>query len=340
MSIEHAFTYMVHPKKGDPDAKNINGSSVPLEGKMFELISDIYGKSDSECNIDISFNPSPDGTKTNACRNLIRDFAKAPSVDAGREIAQRLRSATDGRSGPGLLFLILGKEGDAHKLLISRFPADSGILAEENQSELKLDFLERIFLKNAHSYKAALYRHVSLDSGFWDARAVDKQSDAKVLASDYWVGLFLDSDFATTSAAGTLRLANALKEAVRKVSDPEVMAEIVSTGILLKNIAGKSISIDELKTKYTLTDTAFDAIKSSLKNPESASEQFLFNYGEFVEHIPYRSVVLDTGVTITAPFERFANSVREVGRDDNGTTTFQIKGRVINQKLQKGAVRL
>lgn len=327
---------MVHPHKGDPDAKTINGSIVPLEGKMFGLLSDVYDKADKECDIDITFNPSAEGKQVNACRDIIRTFAKNPTVDTGREIAFRLRNATDGRSGPGLLFLILGKEGDANKLLISRFPADSGILAEEKIGGLQLDFLEKIFLKSAQSYKAALYRHVSLESGFWNARAVDRQiSNSTVLASEYWIRTFLDSDFQTTSAAGTLRLANALKAAVKKTSDPAVTSEIISVGTLLKNVAGSNISIDLLKEKYSLSDLAFEAIKTSLKNPKTSSEMFSFNYGEFSEHIPFRTIVLDNGVTITAPFEKFGSTVRQTDNTKDGIATFYVSGRVVDQKLQK-----
>lgn len=336
MAITHAFSFMVHPKKGDPDAKTINGSSVPLEGKMFDLLSDVYEKSDKECDIDIIFNPSSDEKQYNPFRELIQIFAKNPTVDTGRQIALRLRNATDGRSGPGLLFLILGKDGDAHKLLISRFPADSGILAEEKSGGLQLDFLEKIFLKSAASYKAALYKHVSIDAGFWSARAVDRQtSSSTVLASDYWIRIFLDSDFQTTSAAGTQRLATALKAAVKKSSDPQTTSELVSMATLLKNVAGQTISIESLRTKYSLSDDAYEAIRTSLKNPNTAAESFKFSYGDFAEHIPYRTVVLDSGVTITAPFESFGQRVQETSRSANGEVTFSIRGRVIDQKFQK-----
>lgn len=338
MSITHAFSFMVHPKKGNPDAKSINGSNVPLEGKMFELLSDVYSKADKECDIDIMFNPSSAGNQENVCRDIVRAFAKNPTVDTGRDIAFRLQTATDGRSGPGLLFLIFGKEGDAHKLLISRFPADSGILAEEKSGGLQLDFLEKIFLKSAHSYKAALYRHVSLDAGFWNARAVDRQtSSSTVLASDYWIRTFLDSDFQTTSAAGTLRLANALKSAVKKTDNPLVVSELIAMGALLKNIGGEMVSIDSLKTKYSLSDEAFSAMKSSLKNVNTASETFKFNSGEFADHVPYRSIVLDSGVTITAPFDGFEGTVKETARTADGIATFSVRGRVIDQKLQKAS---
>jgi hypothetical protein len=53
------------------------------------------------------------------------------------------------RSGLGLLFLIRGKERNKSKLVISGFPADNGILAEEQSNSLTVQFVERIFMKNA-----------------------------------------------------------------------------------------------------------------------------------------------------------------------------------------------
>jgi hypothetical protein len=337
MAIEHAFTYMVHPQKGDPEAKSINGSAVPLtDGKMFDLLKEVYEKSDRECDIDIAFNPTKEGQPDNPCRNLVRAFAASPTVESGREIAHRLRSFTDGRSGPGLLFVILGREDEAYKVLISRFPADSGILAEEKQSELSIEFLERIFLKSAHSYKAALFRHTSIDGGFWDGRAVDKQtSSPTVLASDYWVGDFLASDFSTTSAAGTKRLATALREATKLTNNPTVKEEIIATATMAKNLNGQTISIEELKVRFSLSDEAFSAIKNSLKNPDTAGETFKFNYSEFSDHLPFRSMVLDSGVTITAPVSKFQELVTEGPSRTDGEPTFIVSGRIVNQRLQK-----
>jgi hypothetical protein len=73
----------------------------------------------------------------------------------GRRIAARLQNVTTHRSGLGLLFLITGTEGLESKIIISRFPADEGILAEANREALTVEFLERIFVKNARAYKAA-----------------------------------------------------------------------------------------------------------------------------------------------------------------------------------------
>ena len=175
MPIEHIHTYLVDPRKGADEHSPISGNAVPASGKLFGLLNDIYTKSDSECDIAISFNHASDGSQQNQCRNLFIDYVRGPTVDKGRHIADRLEKVTTHRSGLGLLFLIAGKEGHDHKFVISRFPADSAILAEEVQRKLSVEFLERVFMKKATAYKAAVYKHSSPPEGFWFGLAIDKQ---------------------------------------------------------------------------------------------------------------------------------------------------------------------
>lgn len=179
-AVKHIHTYLVHPGKGSPAAPQIGGAPVRLEGKLFGLFNDIYSKLDNECDIDISFNQSADGTQQNPCRNLIVEYLGGPTLVRGRRIAERLEKVTTHRSGLGLLFLIAGKEGQDHKIVISRFAADSAILAEEDQQTLNVEFLERVFMKSATAYKAAAYQDSSLASGFWMGRAVDKQINSGI----------------------------------------------------------------------------------------------------------------------------------------------------------------
>ena len=53
-------------------------------------------------------------------------------------VAERLQSVTTGRSGLGLLFLINGREGGTQKTVVSRFPAEQGVLAEEKGNSLTM----------------------------------------------------------------------------------------------------------------------------------------------------------------------------------------------------------
>jgi hypothetical protein len=142
---------------------------------MFDLLNGIYAKSDTECDVDITFSPTADGKQQNDCRDLVVAYVTKPDLPKGRKIAERLAEYSDGRSGLGLLFLIVGKDGRDHKIVLSRFPTDSAIYVDETPGTLSVQFLERVFMKSKTSYKAVLYRHSSLQGGFWSGRAIDKQ---------------------------------------------------------------------------------------------------------------------------------------------------------------------
>jgi transposase len=144
------------------------------------------------------------GMQQNACRDLICAHIDNTTLPNGRVIAERLQVNTDRRAGLGLLFLITGKEGREYKIVISRFPTDSAILVEENPKSLDVEFLERVFMKNKTSYKAVLYRHSSLRAGFWEGKAIDKQTNPTGESADYWIADFLLSDFSVTPKQGTV----------------------------------------------------------------------------------------------------------------------------------------
>ena len=72
-------------------------------------------------------------------------------------------------------------------------------------------------MKNRASYKAAAYADVSLEAGFWKGRAADKQSKGSVReVSNYWIADFLASQITVTAAAGTRRLAMAMRDAAKR----------------------------------------------------------------------------------------------------------------------------
>jgi hypothetical protein len=148
LSVQHIHAFLVHPGKGI-QPKPMIGTSVPLSGGTFDLLDGIYQKSDRECDVDITFRPTPDGKQQNDCRDLVINYVGGPTLPRGRVIAERLALNTDGRSGLGLLFLIVGKEGKEHKLVLSRFPTDSAIYVDENPSALTVEFLDRVFMKTS-----------------------------------------------------------------------------------------------------------------------------------------------------------------------------------------------
>jgi len=300
---------------------------------MFELLDGIYSRSEQECDIDIIFKPN-NGVQQNACRDLICAHLDNPTLPNGRVIAERLQANTDRRAGLGLLFVIVGKEGRDHKIVLSRFPTDSAILVEENPKSLDVEFLERVFMKNKTSYKAVLYRDASLRAGFWEGAAIDKQTNPAGESADYWIADFLLSDFRVTPKQGTHRLAATLRDAA-KSADIAVKHEIAAAATLARSLPRQSISISEFANRFNLSSSARKAIFDQLKNPRLADERFMFSAPDFASVLAYRSMELDNGATLTAPSGEFDEVFRQEVLDKaKNEIRFTTQGTVVNDKLK------
>lgn len=339
MSITALHSYLVFPSKSlkENEKPSVGGTKLNLEGKLFDMLRGVYEKSDTECTIDIAFRHAADGNQQNDCRDLLVRYVEKPSLPGGRAIAERLQGVTTNRSGLGLLFLMAGKEEPNHKLVVSRFPAEHGILAEQNRDALTVEFLERVFMKNAHAYKAVVYTASSTASGFWSGRAVDKQINAQMLAlADYWIRDFLVSDFKTTSAAGTKRLANAFRGAITSAESISVKEELLAASRLTPSLKGKSVSVSSVAKRYSLTAPAIEALKEQLPGDHLFTEQFTLSEDEFTKHIAFESTELDNGGILTAPAGKFAEVFKEKPvRGEQDEVEFTTKGRVINRRLRK-----
>ena len=234
------------------------------------------------------FRPNDNGEQQNECRDLILAYLEKSSEKRGRDVAKRLQAVTTKRSGLGLLFVMAGQERAMQRLVISRFPADSGILAEQKSGSLNVEFLERIFMKSATSYKSAVYVGVSSESDFWDGKAVDKQiNNQRVALSDYWIKDFLLSDFKTTGAAGTRRLASALRAVAKKTARIEVKEQIAAAARLSTGFGGRRTSIADFAKQLQLSDAVKDEIRAELPSERLYTDKFQFDAAEFQRHLTY-----------------------------------------------------
>ncbi len=338
MKIISSLSYLVHPGKNLDNPPEVLGTMIPLQGSMFDLLSDVFIRSDRECDMPIRFTKELDGTQNNEVRNRVIGFMQTPSLNIGKHLANRLRDYTTNRSGLGLLFLIFGRDDKKaeYKLVLSRFPADRGILAEADEAGLKLEFLERIFMKSATAYKAALYKGSSFVSGFWSGHAIDKQINApNYQIATYWIRDFLASDHKTTSAAGTKRFAIALREASKHARSVEVQHELIGLRMLAGGKAGKSISIQSLMDDFGLSEQAHLAIINELAYEDLVSDQFVLDADEFNRHAAFTSVELHTGGMLLAPADEF-NRVfpREAVDREENLYRFSAEGRIIDERVR------
>jgi hypothetical protein len=336
MQINAIFSYLVHPGKNEENQPNIGGASLPLEGNLFHMLSTVFNKATEECNIDIAFIHSEDGAQSNICRSEILDLLRHNTIEKGRVIAQRLQAVTTNRSGLGLLFIVLGSDGPRRRIYISRFPADFGIVAQENATVLRVELLEQVFMKNAVSYKAVVFDGSSYRSDFWLGMAIDKQiSNNSVAISSYWIREFLLAGFRTTAAQGTRRLAMAIKRTMDQTQDLEIKEELAAAARLARSLNGQLISMDNFGTRFGLSPNTIAALSSTLADPTLRFDQFQFSLDEFSKHVKYRSLQISNGALLTAPSGRFDECFERTRTAEGGSEVFTTRGTVINERLSK-----
>lgn len=338
MAIESIFSFLVHPGKGEDLQPDIGGVSIPLEGKLFYMLSTVFSKASEECNIDIAFTRSDDGSQHNNCRAEIIKLLKIKSLSNARVLAKRLQAVTTKRSGLGLLFIVLGSDGPTERVYIARFPADFGIVAKENEESLSVELLEQVFMKNSVTYKAVVFDGASYDSDFWIGKAVDKQiSNNTVAISGYWIREFLLADFRTTSAQGTRRLAMAIKRTMDQTNDLEIKEELVAASRLARSLNGTLISMANFGERFGLSHKTQAALTSTLSDPTLRFDQFQFTNEEFEKHVRYRSMQIDNGALLTAPTGKFDKCfTRQRVAENRDEYTFTTRGTVVDERLSKG----
>lgn len=305
---------------------------------MFEMLHNLFERAERDCDTSIRFLPDEHGNQTNEVRDLICALLRRNDIRRGNSLAKRLCECTTAKSGLGLLFFLIGRqEGQttSHKLVISRFPADQGILANEVGSGLSIQFVERIFMKNKATYKAALYTGTSLDGGFWRGRAVDKQFKGTIDQgiANYWVNEFLKSDLRTTPAEGTRRFAIALRAANRDADNLDLKEEIIAISKLARRI-NEALSVNERLMRLHASQPVQKLVRKHLPGGNIADDRFRLDTEEYDRHIKYRSVSLDNGAIITALADEFDQcfSRQEIGSQ---RVRFATEGKVTDDRLRK-----
>lgn len=337
MELKTIHCFLVHASKREETQPTIGGTTVPKRGRMFDMLKDIFDRAETDCSTDICFTHDVDGNAKNECRDLLWAYTSSHKVEDGRKVALRLQSVTTQKSGMGLLFLMLGQAAGKTRLVLSRFPADQGISAEESKDSLNLEFLEKVFMKSATAYKSAVYTGKADLVSVWNGRAVDKQiNNPGDQIAHYWIRAFLMSALRTTGPAGTKRLAVALRAAMQGLSDTEAKAEISAAVTLVGGLAGKTITGEEFCSQFALSPIASSAVRTGFKDERLMKESFKFDVEEFRRNIAFRSVELSNGGILTADASRFDQVfVQDPVVQSGGEIRITTQGRIVDERLRK-----
>ena len=336
ISLGTVHSFLTHPGKGMESQHDIGGTKVLHGGKLWPKLAVVFERAPHECDIEVVFRPDATGAQASLRRDEMLTYLYGPTLQRGRHIAGELQAFTTNKSGMGLLFLMTGKSGDQHRLVLARFPADEGIIAEESKESLSVEFLERVFMKSARSYKSAIYESDSRERGFWSGKAVDKQISGSKELSDYWIRDFLSSELRTTGPAGTKRLANALKAAIRSADDLSTRQELIAAATLLPNRDGAVVTGQHLVSELALGEKAAEALSASLPRAELLEETFRFDGAEFKKQLAYRTIELDNGAVLMGPIDKFGDIFTESHPDDSDPDLVAIstQGHVVGRSLR------
>jgi hypothetical protein len=337
MAIDRIHSFLIHPSKNEEEPPAISGTQVTRRaGQVYTMLSGVFDRAPVECDIEIAFTHAADGRQQNDCRDLLIEYIEDTTVFNGRAIANRLQAVSTNRSGLGLLFLMKGSQGDEHQLVISRFPADQGVIAQEKNQQLSVEFIDRVFMKSAKAYKSAYFNGDSLEAGFWDGLAVDRQISGPRELSDYWIQDFLAADLRTTGPAGTRRVAVALKQAISSSGDPAVRHELMSAANLMRGQHGARRSARQIMGQLGLSPEAVRSIEAAFPRQDLIDEVFQFDREEFQRQATYRAVELDNGALMIAEDARFAQVFHEERvAGQNPRTRYTTEGRIVEESLRK-----
>jgi hypothetical protein len=336
MEVLSVRSFFVHPSKNETKSKKVTSTLVPKGNQVFSMMEALFQKSDKECVINVVLTPTKDGKQKNAFKELLINYSKNQNEFNGLKIAEALQCVTTHKSGLGLLFLLHGSENGKTKLVLSRFAADEGISATETKDKLSVEFVKNIFMKNALTYKSAMFEGSANLTHITGGKAIDKQMNGHGdNIAHYWITHFLQCSLQTTAATGSNRLATRIKDAISFSKNADVKSEIIAAASLLKNVNAQPLSGELFCKQYTLSADAKEIVKKAFKSDVLFTESFIFDATEFEKVLSYKSMELSNGALISANAFLF-NDVFIVKRSKNDdsvhVTTF---GKIVNENLSK-----
>lgn len=338
MPIQAIYSFLTYPRRSQPDEPLAPGAEIPIAAgnRLVRMLENLFVRAHDDCVVPILFRAEA-GNQVNPVRNEILALLAAQSVEAAAPLALRLQRATAGTSGMGLLFICVGEDarGGGTRVLVSRFPADEGVVAERKDAELTVQFVEQVFLKSAYSYKAATFVANGHVDQLWHGSIVDRQiNHGSKSVADYWIVDFLAADFATTPAAGTKRLAQALRNAISSTTDSRVKQEIAAAAQLTQNVPADMMTAAEFCDRFNFSQETKEAVVAGIHPPRLVNDRFRFDSGEFGRHLAFRQIELDNGATVSAPADRFDQVFTRVQAGDE-RETFSTTGAVVDQRLKR-----
>lgn len=338
--IGNIIAFLVPPLKVSVKAGKqieIVGTEIPLYGRLFNMLEDLFKRSHKECEIPIHFIPE-EGEQYNEIRANLLNYIENRDFTTAEKLALRLAGLTDNTMRECLLFFIYAEDNDNRELVLSRFPAEQGVVTSVTQRQLTVDVAEDIFLRGSHRYKAVLFSGRSLETDFWDALAVDKQvggtSKVDRLSSDYWIKDFLKADFKLTSKRGSMIIGKAIRQAVAKTASLSIKHQLTSIAPLTNQLNDQLFSINDLLVRFGISEETKNHLFKEIENPQVIDQKFIFNNTTFQKYLNLKVVFMDNGAIVSGPTESFDKIWEYSETSIQNEIEYKTKGKIIDEKIR------
>jgi hypothetical protein len=333
MRIQKIFGFVIPIGKGSEniDDSKLQGSEILPANKLFLKLTDLFGHSEKECDINIRFTPKPKEQK-NDVRDVIVSLCNEFTLVNCKPLVKSLIKLTDRKIKEGLLFFIYADDETDKKIMIARFPSEEAITVKQEKGKYVFEIIDDVFLKNSRKYKAVYYKKTMDD--FWSGYAVDKQiNDDNVKGiSDYWIKDFLQSELKLNSSRASEMLAKAVRQTISETKNERVKEELIGATPLVKNIDSKPMTFKSFFDKMNLSKQAKNEVLTKIPNPQLCELSFKFSSDLFSKNCNYLFKILDNGAIAIAPAIDFPTVwCEEVA--ENGNVRYSTEGKKVRTKV-------
>jgi hypothetical protein len=316
-----AYCVSVPPLKSVSEDTVLNGTQIK-EGKTFDVLLDIFKKSEKHCNIPITFKPNQ------IIKSELQAFFKDPDLGVSERIGRLLGNISTSQNGESLLFIAKVSRNKSEFVFLCRLPVGEAISAKVRKDKLSVKVLDDVFVKNKHSYKIALYEiqkeGIMPNSGY----VYDKQTNSpNKNAADYWIKEFLKSTEAMSSVYASKQLAKAIVSTITAIEDIEEKDRLSAVHTVLYAERDQRITPKKALKRYGLKDETIKKIGKKLPSEDFLNQEFKFDFESFREAAPIRIIELDNEILIKGPAKDFEKKVIRK-KEDDGEVTVSSKGNI------------
>ena len=319
-SLQRAYAALILPAKGAPIVEPPTTYVLRLEQQFRRGLTSAIDKAKGRHFSAVVLRM--DDQREHPVRELLLKLAFGQTrtpLTAMTDLAARLSTCTDKRTGPSLMVSTLEERGETRRVSMYVFPQEETYTLKraEDASEAFLELLHT-FVLQSRLQKVARFEGKNIKSHFISGEVADLQiGTGPRTAADYWVDSFLDAEFSLNEYKGTTLVAAGLKAAFDK-GDPAEKQQVMEAAIALMADNRRAWSLHKIAASL-IPEASRGIFCSVANNEETLTNSFMLSKDLLKARINYRVFQLENGIWVSAPFAEIGHGVKIEARGKKRT---------------------